>query len=184
MRLFVAVNIPDEIRESLFAFQNELKMSLADVKWIDKNQFHLTLKFLGDTEENSIENIVNGVSKAVLKLKPFKLSFLKIGVFPDIKRPKVIWAGVGEGKDELRKIAQDIEHNLDALGFQKEKREFSAHLTLGRFRSLKNKEALISKILRKDKIPLGSFEVKSIELIQSILHPCGPEYKCLKSIFI
>jgi len=184
MRLFIAVNIPDEIKESLFAFQQELKLSLGEVKWINKDQFHLTLKFLGETEENKIENIINGISKAVLKSKPFKLSFSGAGVFPDINKPRVIWAGTGAGKEELLKIAQEIEENLNPLGFQKDKREFSAHLTLGRFRPFKNKATVINKIIEKDKTRLGSFKVKSVELIQSILHPGGPEYKCIKSISI
>ena len=184
MRLFIAVNIPDNIKESLFDFQNELKNCNADVKWTNKKQFHLTLKFLGETEENRIDNIVSGIAKALKGFKSFKISFAGAGVFPGLKEPKIIWAGALEGKKELEEIAGKIEDNLEPEGFKKEKRSFSAHLTLGRFKSLKNKDAVINKILESEKTPLGYFEAASVELMQSIIHHDGPEYKCIKSISI
>jgi 2'-5' RNA ligase len=184
MRCFIAVNIPGTVKELLNTFQNGLRQTSADVKWVDSDKFHLTLKFLGEIEDKNIADIVNGIAEALKGRKVFNLSFFEAGVFPDTKNPRIIWAGVKEGKEEIEEIAKNIEENLYKAGFKKDERSFNAHLTLGRVRSLKNKDALIKQILENEKKLSGVFEVKSIELVESKLHPSGPEYKCIKSISI
>ena len=184
MRLFVAVNIPEGLKEDIFLLQDEFRGALADVKWLNKDKFHLTLKFLGETDEGYIESIAAVIEKSLEGISSFQLAFFGAGVFPSLDRPRVIWVGASLGKEILEKIAQNLDQNLQHLGYQPEKRGFSVHLTLGRFRSQKNKTALIKRMLASEKKEIGSFEIKTVDLMQSILHPEGPEYKCIKSISV
>ncbi|MCB4792847.1 MAG: RNA 2',3'-cyclic phosphodiesterase [Elusimicrobia bacterium] len=186
MRLFIALNIPEKLKEDILFLQSKFKKALADVKWVNKDKFHLTLKFLGETQQDALEDILGCISASIAGLKPFRAAFSGTGVFPNIHRPRVVWVGVNEGKEKLDLIAKELEENLEVLGYPKEKRVFTSHLTLGRFKSEKNKAGLIKLVTEneKAKAEIGSFEVKSIDLMQSILHPEGPEYKCIKSICI
>jgi 2'-5' RNA ligase len=184
MRLFVAVNFPESIKSAILNIQEDLKRSLCDVKWVNSGKFHLTLKFLGETSEDLLENVKQELEKSVKRQGSFEISLKGCGMFPDIHGPKVVWLGIGKGSEELKEIAGRIEAAMEPLGFRKEKRGFKPHLTLGRVRSLQNKTALIKKVIANEKKDAGSIIVEKIDLMQSILHPQGPEYICLKSVLI
>ncbi|MBN1621091.1 MAG: RNA 2',3'-cyclic phosphodiesterase [Endomicrobiales bacterium] len=184
MRLFIALNIPDDLKNKIADVQNNLKRSLSDVKWVGQRNFHLTLKFLGETPEEKVNDIISSLTNAVSNYGKFQVAFCGTGVFPDIHRPRVVWIGIREGKEKLEALADKIEEEMFLLDFPKEKRKFSAHLTLGRVKSQKNKYSLIKKVIANEKTEAGSHDVLSIDLMQSILHPQGPEYICLKSVYI
>lgn len=184
MRLFIAVNIPDEIKQKISLVQDDLRRALSDIKWVSSDRFHLTLKFLGEVDPKNADSIISGLKEAASGFGQFNMSFMGTGVFPDIHRPRVVWVGIKEGREKLKLLAEKIADAMHLLDFPKEKRGFSAHLTLGRLRSQKNKSSIIKKVIANEKVEAGSCAVKSVDLMQSFLHPTGPEYKCLESVSI
>jgi 2'-5' RNA ligase len=184
MRLFIAVNIPEEVKEEIEKLQRVLKKMPVDVKWEKKEKFHLTLKFLGEVSEEIAPALRPAIEKTLCGERPFAVSLCGLGGFPSADRPRVVWLGMREGRETLERIAGRIDEELAALGFAKEKRKFSAHLTVGRARSAQNIEALSKKIRVFEKAALGSFTVVSVDVMRSVLHPSGSEYTCLESISI
>lgn len=181
MRLFIAVNIQDEVKEKITGLQARLKRALCDVKWVAGGRFHLTLKFLGEVPEERLPEIYAALSESLLGFQAFKVSVKGAGAFPDIARPKVVWAGITDGALELCALAARLDKNFEKLGFAREKRLFSPHLTLGRVRSVKNISALAKKITALQDVQAGCFTAAGVDLMQSILRPEGPQYLCLRS---
>ncbi|MGE4357788.1 MAG: RNA 2',3'-cyclic phosphodiesterase [Candidatus Omnitrophota bacterium] len=177
IRTFIAIEISESLREEFSQLQNELRKSEADVKWVEPKNMHLTLKFLGNTEEKKIEEIERTLRIISDQTKPFAVTFQGLGAFPKLDFPRVIWVGIEKGKEELTQLANKIEKNLISIGFASEKKPYSAHLTLGRVRSFKNKEKL-NKII-KEKLsfqPKNSLAVNKISFLKSELTPAGPLY--------
>ncbi|MEK6563835.1 MAG: RNA 2',3'-cyclic phosphodiesterase [Candidatus Omnitrophota bacterium] len=183
MRIFIAIKLENEIKDKLSQIQEELKSAQADVRWVKPENIHLTLKFLGETpvEETKIPEIIRCLKELGGQIKPFTARISGMGAFPSLKSARVIWVGVKEDTTELTKLAGMIEDSLVKLGFPEEKRKFSAHLTLGRLRSNKNKDKLGQK-LEKFKIPGLSVRINSIALFESVLHPTGAAYQKLSEI--
>lgn len=181
MRTFIAIELKKEIRDTLFQIQEELKSAQADVRWVRSENIHLTLKFLGEVEETKIPEIVRCLKELGGQIKPFTVKISGLGAFPGLKSARVIWAGAKEDTGELARLAGTIENILAELGFPKENRKFSSHLTLGRLRSNKNKDKLGQK-LEKIKIPELSQRINSIALFESVLHPTGAVYQKLSEI--
>lgn len=178
MRTFIAVELDKEIKKALSKIQDELKTTRADVKWVEPENIHLTLKFLGEVEENKIPKISQILKDISSQAKPFTIALSGLGAFPGLKYPRVVWIGIAEGKAELSKLAELIEARLVQLKFPKEKKGFSAHFTLGRFRSGKNKDVLCQK-LNTIQVPELKQEIKSITLFKSTLTPKGSIYEKL-----
>src|SRR5205823_4298183 len=123
----------DAIRKQAEAVQRELAASGANVKWVSPANLHLTLLFLGELDDRDLAQVCRLAAKATAKLEPFRISVAGIGAFPNLRRPKVLWAGINEGSEELIAIFHGIESPLFEAGFyRKEERAFSPHLTLGR----------------------------------------------------
>jgi RNA 2',3'-cyclic 3'-phosphodiesterase len=179
MRTFIAIDLTEEIKKTLAGLQDELKKSEADVKWVDPENIHLTLKFLGEISEEQVIQIKEVLDRVTSRLKPFEIGLSGIGAFPKLDYAKVIWAGIEKGKKETVDIAKNVETELERLGFAREDREFTAHLTIGRVRSGKNKEALKKKILSahsSEPIAHSQQVISRIILYQSTLTPQGPIY--------
>jgi RNA 2',3'-cyclic 3'-phosphodiesterase len=184
MRLFVAVNIPDELKEKIACLKEKLRLSGADVKWVKKENFHITLKFLGEVAEEKIEGICLALKKTAQGDGPFEILFKGLGAFPDKKRPRVVWLGIENGKERLANIFKNIDVELESMGFKKETREFASHITLGRARSGKNIISLVNKIESLEASVIGVFKAEKVDLMSSVLYSSGPVYECLKSITI
>jgi 2'-5' RNA ligase len=183
MRAFIAIELPREIKDSLVQLQDKLKSSSADVKWVEPNNIHLTLKFLGEIEDERLGRI-NSILENIAENKiPFHASISSIGAFPRISSPRVIWAGIDEGDKETKEIVKILEERIEKLGIPKEDRAFSSHITIGRRRSGLNIDKLSQslKTLENDfaKRNLG-FNVTKITLFNSTLTPKGPIYEVLK----
>ena len=176
IRAFIAISISSDIKQELAALIDKLKTSGADVKWVNPENIHLTLKFLGYISPEKIEEVKKVLDGIKSKFTPFKITFSGVGAFPKLSYPKVIWVGIQNGKDDAKRIYELLETELEKAGFEKEERAFSAHLTIGRVRSGKNKAALKPAIeslsFSSDKI----LEVEHITLFQSTLTPKGPVY--------
>ena len=179
MRTFIAIEISEEIRAILAQIESHLKYSGADVKWVASDNIHLTLKFLGEITEEKCEKVKAALDEIAKTTAPFEISLKDIGAFPKIEFPRVIWVGLDKGAKESTELAGRIDEALSKLGFAKETRPFAAHLTIGRARSGKNKEALREKML-SSQVPVASGQspeiVSSVILFKSTLTPTGSIY--------
>jgi RNA 2',3'-cyclic 3'-phosphodiesterase len=180
MRTFIAIEISEEIKNSLAQAQSHLKYAGADVKWVEPGNIHLTVKFLGEITEEKCAKVKTALDTVAASAKPFELSIKDIGAFPKIEYPRVIWVGLDKGAKESTELAAKVDDALSKLGFQKESRPFAAHLTIGRVRSPKNKEALKEKIQSYTLYPIPyTLLVSSLVLFQSTLTPRGSIYSTL-----
>lgn len=176
MRAFIAIELSEEIREILAQAESHLKYSGADVKWVEKGNIHLTLKFLGEIDEKKLQQVVTSLEIVAKGASPFEISIKDLGAFPTMEYPRVIWVGLDKGSEEAKALAQRIDEELSKMGFAKESRPFTAHLTIGRVRSPKNKEKLREKMLNY-RLPTTDYRlIKHITLFQSALTPKGAIY--------
>ncbi len=179
MRLFVAVCLPQEVRDGLAAVQDRLRRAQADVSWVKPANLHITLKFLGETEPKRLERIGPALADAARSVAPFLVAVAGVGTFGG-RIPRVVWVGVREGSAALETLAGAIESGLARVGFPKERRGFTAHFTLGRVRSPRNAEALLAAIRDEPTVPLGAVPVEEFVLMQSRLDPGGSIYTVLE----
>ncbi|MCU0851167.1 MAG: RNA 2',3'-cyclic phosphodiesterase, partial [Candidatus Thermoplasmatota archaeon] len=142
---------------------------------------HITLKFLGDTQETMIDAIEQCMKDSVATVKPFQITLRGTGVFPNKNYIKVIWLGI-QDDGQIEPIAQVLEEGLASLGFKTEKRGFSAHLTIGRIRTAKNKEKLLATLEHHRDDEFTTQEVHSIVLKKSELTQSGPIYTTLREV--
>ena len=182
IRTFIAIEIDPAIQESLNNLQLELKKSGADVKWVKKDNIHLTLKFLGDTSEENIATISTLLARSTGFLPSFSVGITEAGAFPGIENPRVIWAGVHDPQETIAKIARSLEENLASIGFVKEERDFDPHITLGRVRTSLNKFNLVKSLKSLKMPPDLLLPIEKITLFKSTLTPQGPIYEVLKTV--
>ena len=176
IRTFIAIELNKGTHSELSSLQAVLKKSDADVKWIDPQIIHLTLKFLGNVDDKKIKDVQNLLNDVAKNFSPFVLSLKGIGAFPKLDYPRVIWVGVDEGKDEASQLAKELEDVLEKIGIPKEDREFHPHITLGRVKSPKNKDRLKSVIEATKFEPSSKIAVEHLTLFKSQLTPQGPIY--------
>ncbi|MGQ9824209.1 MAG: RNA 2',3'-cyclic phosphodiesterase [Desulfotomaculales bacterium] len=181
LRLFWAVNLPPAIKARLAALQEKLKEARADAKWVEEENLHLTLQFLGNVEASRVSAILAGMQSTVGNFPAFRLRISGLGFFPDARRPRVLWAGTAGDLSSLRQLQKLVEKANLSFGFGPEKREFSPHLTLARLRSPRGLGPLIKKVEEsKDAAAdLGELAVSSVDLMKSELGPRGPAYTLL-----
>lgn len=176
IRSFIAIELGPEIKAELEALIRKLRDSDTDVKWVKPENMHLTLKFLGNIPPDTIEDVKKILDKAGMGSSHFKMGLSGVGAFPGLSYPRVIWVGIGEGGDEAKKIHSLLEEGLEGLKFEREQRPFFPHLTIGRVKSTKKKEALASAIEGLKFRPGISQKVEGLTLFQSTLTPKGPIY--------
>jgi 2'-5' RNA ligase len=179
MRLFVALNLPAEIRDRLAAAQDRLRRVQADVSWVRSENIHVTLKFLGETEEKRLGRIRPALHEAARAGAPFSMEVSGVGSFGG-RVPRVVWVGVKEGAELLVELAGRIEAALGRVGFPKERRGFTAHLTLGRVRSPRNVEALLAALEPLQAEQFGTVAATQFDLMRSELRPSGSVYTVLE----
>ena len=148
----------------------------ADVKWVTAENFHITIKFLGNVEEDRLEAISKAMRSVAEETAPFDTHLSGTGAFPRIARPNVIWIGISAGADRFNKLAGRLDEALQELGFPREERGFSPHMTLGRSRSPRGAEQLRRSIEQMREEDAGSFRVESIALMKSEFRQNGPIY--------
>ncbi|MFQ6098792.1 MAG: RNA 2',3'-cyclic phosphodiesterase, partial [Armatimonadota bacterium] len=159
-----------------------LQSARAAVKWVEPDNLHLTLKFLGNIPEAQVEPIAGALEGVACDTAPFVAHVAGVGAFPNLKRPRVVWAGIASGSDELKRLAANVQEALVPLGFDPERREFSAHLTLGRVKSFVNVAGLAEAIRQEAEADLGPMPVEAVHLMQSELRPSGPMYSALAQL--
>jgi len=176
LRSFLAVELPSHTLSQIDRVQEDLRACRADVRWVAVERIHLTLKFLGNIDEEHIEGISSAMADAAARRETFMLSVRGLGTFPSIRNPRIIWLGLDGWEENLLPLQNDLESRLEALGFQREEKPYRPHLTLGRVKSLKGREDLVDLMERDRDIDLGSFPVGRITLFRSDLRPSGPVY--------
>jgi 2'-5' RNA ligase len=155
IRTFIAIELNEGIHSELASLQAVLKKSNADVKWVAPDSIHLTLKFLGSIDAQKIKEIERILNEVASEIEPFILTLKGIGAFPKLDYPRIIWAGVESGAPQSGQFAKLLEEKLEKIEIPREDREFHPHLTLGRVKSLKNKDKL------KEIIEATKFEARS-----------------------
>jgi len=183
LRTFIAIEVPGNIQSSITSAIAPLRDLLADsVKWVREGNIHLTLKFLGETPEEKIREIEAAVSRAAGCFAPIKAEVKGTGVFPDTRRPSVLWVGL-LAPPTLTELSSRIEQELAPLGFESDERPFSPHLTVGRLRrgARVPGKRLAAELERLEAVTLGSMDIREIILMKSDLMPGGPVYTRLFS---
>ena len=176
MRLFLAIDIPSEIKKQVSTARAQLARKVRGVKWVEDHNLHLTVKFLGEVPESQAEDISAAVRGAVESYPVFWLEVGYPGFFPNIKSPRVIWLEIGGNSETALKVGQAIDNSLIPLGFEADKRR-RLHLTLGRVRSDISTEDLIRNAQEfKGFSEKLDFEVQQVVLYRSQLSSRGPVY--------
>lgn len=175
LRIFIAVDISDQnTLDNLSKTRDLLVETGADLKPVATENFHITIRFIGETPLTLVNEICNELKK--LEFHPFKVKVRGIGVFPSITRPRVIWAGISEGVEELTMIHDYVEKILKRLGFPPDREKFIPHITLARVRSSRNLSKLVKLINEIVSMEFGEFIVNKVVLKRSILTSAGPIY--------
>ncbi|WP_337287413.1 RNA 2',3'-cyclic phosphodiesterase [Candidatus Methylomirabilis sp.] len=181
VRAFVAANLTPDLKAALAMVQDRLKATRVDVGWVRPDNLHLTLKFLGQVEESRIDAIRDAIAAAASGSGPIRLVFQGLGAFPRPREARVVWIGLSHGSEALAALQARIEAALESLGFAREARPFTAHLTLGRVRGPARREQLARAITEAPAEALGEMVLDRIELMQSNLSAGGARYSILQS---
>jgi 2'-5' RNA ligase len=178
MRCFVAINLGDSLKKEIGAVVAGLNSGNWDVRWVPAENLHITIKFLGEISEDLAEKVKGKLSEVSGHHRSFEMNFFGVGVFPDRKRPRVVWIDL-RYPTELDKLQEEVEDALSTIGLERENRKFSPHLTIGRVRSLKGTESLLSALEGLRDRDFGNIEVGRISLMKSDLKPAGAQYSVM-----
>ena len=182
LRAFIAIKLPDDVVEFLRQTQSSLKkdgLDIKEIKWVRPEKIHLTLKFLGDINPSEIDALSSAIKTAARPLGPLTLSATGLGAFPSVKRPRVLWSGVGGDLEVLGRLHARLDEALSVLGMEKENKRFKAHLTLARIKGSVRPEVIVDAVSRYGNQASRGFAADRIYLIKSELKPGGPQYSDL-----
>ncbi|MFA4983833.1 MAG: RNA 2',3'-cyclic phosphodiesterase [Candidatus Omnitrophota bacterium] len=183
MRAFLAIEVPAEIKVFLGALQDKLRRSGADVKWVEPENIHLTLKFLGEIGDEQAGQVGEAMEEICSLQDDFIIALGELGAFPRLSSPRIIWVGLSRGAQEATRLAAQLDERISLFGIPKEKKEFSPHLTIARTRSVLNMTSLIQCLNDCRLMPQEKkleFRSSKVFLIKSTLTPQGPLYERLK----
>jgi 2'-5' RNA ligase len=175
MRAFIAIDLPLEILNELARCQTSFRGLCPDARWTRPEGIHLTLKFLGEVTDAQAGQITQALA-SLEAFQNFSVEIKSFGFFPDARRPRVFWAGVAAPPD-LAQFARRVDDAMEKVGFPREQRAFSPHLTLARFREPRPQPALREEVEKQAGLLLGRFEVSEFFLYESKLTPQGAEYR-------
>ena len=181
IRAFIGIRLDPDITRRICEAQSQLQHSLKGIRWVKRDHLHLTLKFLGEIGEDKVLPVVEAVERAVRSRSRFSFACRGMGVFPDIRRARVLWVGLEA--EELARLATAVETSLEAIGFAREKREFKPHLTIGRWRNFDGRpEVFRAEIVRWKGHDFGASWANEVVFFQSVIKPEGAVYTPLKVI--
>jgi 2'-5' RNA ligase len=181
-RAFIAVDLPESVKSFLSEAQEALKSYGFGVKWVRPQNIHLTLKFLGDTATADTDKIAEAMTLAAMNCPIVSLTAKGIGVFPNVRRPRVIWAGLNGRVQTLANLQQTLNAHLANLGFATDTRAFKSHLTLGRVKGKIALDKMIAAIDNLKEFESESFETREVILFKSELRPSGAVYTRVQAI--
>ncbi|MBI2119104.1 MAG: RNA 2',3'-cyclic phosphodiesterase [Elusimicrobia bacterium] len=185
MRLFIAVDCPQELKSSLSQFLKNSFQTIPQkgMKWVRAEHFHLTLRFLGEVEESRVQLLEDTLTDSLGGVQSFSSKFTTFGFFPSSKRARIFWIGLDDSKEKLANLAKKIEEGLIVNNFGKSDKEFSAHLTLARF-SLTPLPIVLQQIEKIKSPSFAELKISQVLLMQSVLQPEGPHYVVLKQFLL
>jgi 2'-5' RNA ligase len=177
IRAFLAIDAPPEILNEIGSIQTRLSKTLQGmIRWVKAEGIHLTLKFFGDVSEDDIIKISRVVEAHVSSIRSFTLDVKKLGVFPDMSRPRILWLKINGDVEALVKFQKTLDQKLQACGFSEDGRPFRPHLTLARIKEPKGLVGLAKIIEKSDNYAAGYFNVDGLNLYRSQLTPRGAIY--------
>lgn len=178
LRVFIAIDIPDgEVKDKVLEFQRNISQTGAELKLVEAENIHITLRFLGDMRTVMVEELKAELNR--IQFSPFAVTLEGVGVFPDYQRINVVWVGIDEGNIGLVDLYGKLNHALERMGIPPDRRGLSPHITVARVRSARNRDVLSKLMAELEGSAFDSFEVKSFLLKQSTLTPKGPIYKSI-----
>ena len=179
IRSFIAFDIENDICVNrLAAAQCQLLQTGADLKLVGPQNIHITIRFLGNIIPTMVERIFDEMKQD--QFTPFNVQIKGLGAFPNSRYPRVIWAGITQGANQLKNIFSQLEPKLRGLGFAPDTRGFSPHLTIARVRSGRNKQQLAEFLTKYTDYEVGTVDARCLRLKKSALTPKGPIYSTLK----
>jgi 2'-5' RNA ligase len=177
VRVFIAAVLPDEMRKQINTLVEEFRSPNQSIKWVREENVHITLNFLGEVADGNIEELAGIIGKALTGMSPFFVEVGGISAFPSPERPRVLWIGVDDPKQGLKKaysaIYDALEHS--ALEVHRETKEYTPHITIGRIKGRFDRNIVQILHSYQDR-RFGGYQVKETVLFRSILHPEGPRY--------
>ncbi|MGD8865274.1 MAG: RNA 2',3'-cyclic phosphodiesterase [Anaerolineales bacterium] len=185
IRVFTAIQFPDEIKHNIGQSIDKLVSEVGErtVRWVKPSLYHLTLKFLGDVAQSKLDDISPAINRVAAEGQSFQVKVGGFGVFPNLRKPRVLWVGLDENSGSLESFKSSLEQALEPLGFDVERRKFHPHVTVGRIRrgASRSQVEQLSVSLESYRIgELGTVAVDQVELVQSDLTPTGPIYTTLE----
>ena len=182
IRTFIAVSLSSSVLAGIEKLMRTRLTDFGEVRWVEPKNLHVTLKFLGDIPLNDLPQLISAVTQCTRQTHSFDLTFQGIGAFPNSKSPKTIWIGCQEGSEGLIRLAENINEGLFPLGFPKESRRFSPHLTIGRTKKLVQDSSLMPVFTEQQDRLFGSCSVSEVQIFSSELTRHGPIYDELAAI--
>ena len=178
VRCFIAVECNNsEVVEGIRKVQGAVESTGANLKHVEPENIHLTLKFLGEIPQHKVDEVAEIIND--ISFEPYSFKVEEVGVFPNLRRPATIWAGITNGVSDLAAVFEEVDSKMGKLGFDRERRRFHPHLTISRVRSGKNKDQLVEELVAAKDQVFGSINVDRIVLKKSVLTPKGPIYTTL-----
>lgn len=186
LRLFVAISLPEQVKDEVEKSQKELRAAFPGnfIRWTKREQFHLTLKFLGNVAETCVAELSNALRAACLNFTALQLRAERIGFFPELRFPRVLWVGVQDSKGVLALLQNAIEEAVMSFTNELSEKKFAGHVTLGRIPRIKKSEADALKTVAlgmSDRF-FGEWVADKVELIRSELSSSGSHYTTLTNI--
>ncbi len=180
LRTFIAVDLGKSIRDRLVSLQERLAQSGAPVKWVEVENLHVTLLFLGEVEDREVPAVCRAVADVCQKMTPFNLAVEAVSCFGNPRRPRTLWAGIGEGSQELCALHDALETPLLDLGcYRREERRYTPHITIGRVKTERPSDTLAAALTRNASWKAGETLIREIQVMSSELTPEGPIYTVL-----
>jgi 2'-5' RNA ligase len=181
VRSFIAINLPSTVKAEIGEIIERLRNAGPPARWVPYENLHVTVKFLDEISEDQIKPLLGAITAANGEADPFELSLGGFGFFPNERNARVFWIGTETGFEPLKALARAVDRQVRTLGFPREKRSFSAHITLARFRNPGPAESLASAAARLD-YHSEPIQVSQTDLMRSVLSPKGAAYSILGSV--
>ncbi|MEJ2638238.1 MAG: RNA 2',3'-cyclic phosphodiesterase [Desulfosarcinaceae bacterium] len=182
IRVFIAVELPDAARRALTDLQARLKRERLAVRWVRPAGIHLTLKFLGDVPAEQVDAIGQATATAIREHRPLRLGIQGLGVFPGVRKARVIWAGLTGETAALLDLKEAVETAMETVGFPRDRRRFKAHLTLGRFKKTPPAPELVALLERCAVYDPCDLPLSRVVVYRSELRPQGARYTPLFTV--
>jgi 2'-5' RNA ligase len=179
IRTFIGVDLGKAIRDRAVALQETLARTGTEVKWVEPENLHVTLLFLGEVDDREVPKVCRLVAEETIQHPAFDMTVETVGCFPNARRPRILWVGVTEGAQQMQALHDGLEPPLEELGYRREERRYTPHVTLGRVKSDRPTNQLSIALTKHAAWKGGEIPVREILIMSSELKSTGPLYHVL-----